>query len=106
MTRESLCDAIGSRSGETAVRLFDWTQNAAEIWRGSNSTPRRRITPEMKICERRILDLICLNRNAGDLERISRVSGAKLGGVVEVGHHGGDHEGLFQGVSARGARCV
>ena len=67
MTRESQCDAIGSRSGETAVRLFDWTQNAAEIWRGSNSTPRRRITPEMNICERRTLDLICLNRTAGDL---------------------------------------
>ena len=48
--------AIDPRSGQTAVKLFDWTQNAAEIWRGSNTTTRRRI-----------LDLICLNRTAGDL---------------------------------------
>ena len=38
------------------VSLFDWTQNAAEIWRGSNNRVRREI-----------LDLVCLNRTLGDL---------------------------------------
>jgi len=42
--------------GELAVTLFDWTQKAAEIWRGSNNTVRRQI-----------LDSVCLNRIAGDL---------------------------------------
>jgi hypothetical protein len=29
--------------GEMAVALFDWTQKAAEIWRGSNTSLRREI---------------------------------------------------------------
>ena len=41
---------------ETALALFDWTQNAAEIWRGSNSRVRREI-----------LDSICLNRTLTDV---------------------------------------
>jgi len=36
---------------ETALAIFDWTQNAAEIWRGSNNRVRREI-----------LDAVCLNR--------------------------------------------
>ena len=42
--------------GELAVTLFDWTQKAAEIWRGSNNRVRREI-----------LDAVCLNRTLGDL---------------------------------------
>ena len=42
--------------GETALALFDWTQNAAESWRGSNNAIRREI-----------LDLVCLNRTLGDV---------------------------------------
>lgn len=41
---------------ETASKLFDWTQNAAEIWRGSNSRVRREI-----------LDTVCLNRTLSDV---------------------------------------
>lgn len=40
---------------ETAMALFDWTQNAAEIWRGSNNRIRREI-----------LDAVCLNRTLSD----------------------------------------
>lgn len=45
--------------GELAVTLFDWTQKAAEIWRGSNNTVRRQI-----------LDSVCLNRTVGDLSLV------------------------------------
>ena len=50
-------------SGEKAMALFDWTQQAAEMWRGSNNTIRREI-----------LDLVCLNRTLGDvsLELVKR----------------------------------
>ena len=41
---------------ETALTLFDWTQNAGEIWRGSNNRVRREI-----------LDAVCLNRTLTDL---------------------------------------
>ena len=41
---------------ETALALFDWTQNAAEIWRGSNNAVRREI-----------LDSVCLNRTLTDV---------------------------------------
>ena len=42
--------------GETAVALFDWSQRAAELWRGSNNSVRREI-----------LDAVCLNRTLGDV---------------------------------------
>lgn len=42
--------------GELAVNLFDWTQKAADVWRGSNNAVRRQI-----------LDTVCLNRTVGDL---------------------------------------
>jgi hypothetical protein len=42
--------------GEMAVNLFDWTQKAADVWRGSNSAVRRQI-----------LDSVCLNRTVGHL---------------------------------------
>ena len=46
--------------GETAVALFDWTQNAAEIWRGSNNAARREI-----------LNAVCLNRTLGDVTLVT-----------------------------------
>ena len=46
--------------GETALELFDWTQNAAEIWRGSNNRVRREI-----------LDAVCLNRTLTDLNLVA-----------------------------------
>ena len=42
--------------GELATNLFDWTQKAADVWRGSNNAVRRRI-----------LDSICLNRTVSDV---------------------------------------
>jgi DNA invertase Pin-like site-specific DNA recombinase len=42
--------------GETAVALFDWSQRAADVWRGSNSAIRREI-----------LDAVYLNRSLDHL---------------------------------------
>ena len=42
--------------GDVALALFDWTQNAVEIWRGSNNAIRREI-----------LDAVCLNRTLTDV---------------------------------------
>ena len=42
--------------GEAALALFDWTQRAADTWRGSNTAVRREI-----------LDCVCLNRTLGDV---------------------------------------
>ena len=42
--------------GETALALFDWTQRAADVWRGSNPAIRREI-----------LGCVCLNRTLGDV---------------------------------------
>lgn len=42
--------------GQIALAIFDFSQNSAERWRGSNSAVRREI-----------LDLVCLNRVLGDL---------------------------------------
>ena len=41
---------------KTALALFDWTQRAADVWRGSNMAMRREI-----------LDCVCLNRTLGDV---------------------------------------
>lgn len=51
-------DATGR--GETALALFDWTQRAAEIWRGSNNASRREI-----------LDVVCLNRTLSDVNLVA-----------------------------------
>ena len=37
------------------MTLFDWTQKAADVWRGSNNAVRREI-----------LDAVCLNRSLND----------------------------------------
>jgi site-specific DNA recombinase len=46
--------------GETAVALFDWTQRAAEAWRGSNTAVRREI-----------LNAVCLNRTLSDVSLVT-----------------------------------
>jgi site-specific DNA recombinase len=56
-TVESSLDGVGQadpQRGRAAVAIFDWTQNAAEIWRGSNNDDRRAI-----------LESVCLNRAVG-----------------------------------------
>ncbi len=45
--------------GELAVTLFDWTQRAADVWRGSNNALRREI-----------LDAVCLNRCLNDVNLV------------------------------------
>ena len=52
-------DVIPAR-GETALALFDWTQRAADIWRGSNNAVRRKI-----------LDVVCLNRTLDDVNLVA-----------------------------------
>jgi site-specific DNA recombinase len=54
-----LCDAASGR-GETALALFDWSQQAADRWRGSNNALRREI-----------LDSVCLNRTLGDVSLVT-----------------------------------
>jgi hypothetical protein len=54
-TLAQLGDVAAAR-GETALALFDWTQRAADAWRGSNTAVRREI-----------LDCVCLNRTLGDV---------------------------------------
>ncbi|HUE72044.1 MAG TPA: recombinase family protein, partial [Pirellulaceae bacterium] len=46
--------------GETALMLFDWSQRAADLWRGSNNALRREI-----------LDSVCLNRTLTDLSLVT-----------------------------------
>jgi hypothetical protein len=45
--------------GETALMLFDWSQRAADLWRGSNNAIRREI-----------LDSVCLNRTLSDVSLV------------------------------------
>jgi hypothetical protein len=54
-----LGDAAPGR-GETAMALFDWTQRAADHWRGSNNAVRRQI-----------LDAVCLNRTLGHVNLVA-----------------------------------
>ena len=44
---------------ELGLRLFDWSQNVADLWLGSNITQKREI-----------LDLLCLNRAIGDVSLV------------------------------------
>ena len=46
--------------GETALLLFDWSQRAADLWRGSNNSLRREI-----------LDSVCLNRTLTDVSLVT-----------------------------------
>ncbi|MHB8973292.1 MAG: recombinase zinc ribbon domain-containing protein [Pirellulaceae bacterium] len=42
--------------GDLGLRLFDWSQNVAELWLGSNNSQKREV-----------LDLLCLNRAMSDV---------------------------------------
>lgn len=46
--------------GQAALAVFDWSQNAGEIWRGSNNAVRREI-----------LDSVCLNRALSDVTLVA-----------------------------------
>ncbi|MFN5744423.1 MAG: hypothetical protein ACK5A1_22830, partial [Planctomyces sp.] len=46
--------------GKTVLAVFDWSQKAAKIWRGSNTAVRRQI-----------LDSICLNRQVSDVTLVT-----------------------------------
>ena len=46
-------------NGELGLRLFDWSQNVADLWLGSNITQKREI-----------LDLLCLNRTLGGVSLV------------------------------------
>lgn len=56
---EALGDVDPTR-GDAAIAVFDWSQNGAEIWRGSNSTQRRDI-----------LDSVSLNRTLSDVTLVT-----------------------------------
>jgi len=58
LAKEALAkhEATTVADGQTALRLFDWTQNAAESWRRSNNGLKREI-----------LETVCLNRRVGDV---------------------------------------
>jgi hypothetical protein len=61
-TREAL-DQLGTfdaARGDAALAIYDWSQNAAEIWRGSNNAVRREI-----------LDSVCLNRTLSDVSLVT-----------------------------------
>ena len=51
---------VDQARGETALALFNWTQQAAETWRGSNNAIRREI-----------LDSVCLNRALSDVNLVT-----------------------------------
>ena len=58
LAEESLAkhEATTSADRQTALRIFDWTQDAAKLWRRSNNCLKREI-----------LETVCLNRQLGDV---------------------------------------
>ena len=56
--RDSLerCGDIDAASWDNVFRAFDWSQQAADLWRGSNTSERREI-----------LEAVCLNRTLSDV---------------------------------------
>jgi hypothetical protein len=58
-TTTEAIDRVGApvpTNGDGAMTIFEWSQNAADVWRGSNNAHRREI-----------LDFICLNRALSDV---------------------------------------
>jgi len=53
-------EPVDAARGDAALEIYDWSQNAAEIWRGSNSALRREI-----------LDSVCLNRALSDVSLVT-----------------------------------
>jgi hypothetical protein len=51
---------MGSGRGETVVALFDWSQQIADLWCGTNNALRREI-----------LDSVCLNCTLGDVSLVT-----------------------------------
>ena len=51
---------VAPARGKAVLAVFDWSQKAAEIWRGPNTTARRQI-----------LDSMCLNRQVSDVTRVT-----------------------------------
>ena len=51
---------VDEACAETALQLFDWSQQAADLWRGSNNAVRREI-----------LDAVCLNRTLSDVSLVT-----------------------------------
>ncbi|MGI9470302.1 MAG: recombinase zinc beta ribbon domain-containing protein [Rubripirellula sp.] len=51
---------IDEGCAETALQLLDWSQQAADLWRGSNNAVRREI-----------LDAVCLNRTMSDVSLVT-----------------------------------
>ena len=62
MVDESLAsiEDVDEACAETALQLFDWSQQAANLWHGSNNSVRREI-----------LDAICLNRTLSDVSLVT-----------------------------------
>lgn len=58
LAEESLAkhEATTLADSQAALRIFEWTQNAAQVWRGSNNGVKREI-----------LETVCLNRQLGDV---------------------------------------
>ena len=57
---ETALAKLDPRCAESALAVFDWSQNAAQTWRGSNNAVRREI-----------LDAICLNRAVSDVTLVT-----------------------------------
>lgn len=57
---EAALAKLDPRCAESALAVFDWSQNAAQTWRGSNNAVRREI-----------LDAICLNRAVSDVTLVT-----------------------------------
>ena len=53
-------EVSGPDCGPRSLSLYDWSQNAARIWQGSNTAVRREI-----------LDSICLNRTLSDVKLVT-----------------------------------
>jgi site-specific DNA recombinase len=52
---------VDEACAETALQLFDWSQRAADLWRGSNNAVRREM-----------LDAVCLNRTLSDVSLVTQ----------------------------------
>ena len=53
-------NVAGACGRRASVQVYDWSQNAVEIWQGSNTVIRREI-----------LDSVCLNRTLSDVKLVT-----------------------------------
>ena len=63
LVAESLAgvEDVDDACATTAMAVFDWSQRAADLWRGSNNAVRREI-----------LDSVCLNRTLSDVSLVTQ----------------------------------